>query len=215
MNEEIKKVENVNNLIPVFAGEMQGRTIHMCSARDLHTFLQVGKNFSNWIKNRLETYGFIEGEDFTPILAQTSQDSKGGRPVIEYHLTLDTAKEMAMVERNEQGKLARRYFIECEKNMLKNASQLPHEIEKACDYTSWRLSNDYQHHTMALLGNAAQPNDDEVIGHVAFLVKRRLYDELTSVALEMLHKKVPESEVADWILTWNQAGQQKFSSMLC
>lgn len=98
-------------LIPVFTGELDGRPQQLCDARDLHTFLDVGRDFSNWIKARIEQYGFVEGEDFSPILAK----STGGRPATEYHLSLDTAKELAMVENNDQGRQVRRYFIAMER----------------------------------------------------------------------------------------------------
>lgn len=98
-------------LIPVFNGALAGQQQQLCDARDLHTFLGVGRFFSNWIKERIEQYGFVEGEDFLPVLAK----STGGRPATEYHLTLDTAKELAMVENNEQGRQVRRYFIAMER----------------------------------------------------------------------------------------------------
>lgn len=98
-------------LIPVFNGALAGQQQQLCDARDLHQFLNVGRDFSNWIKARIEQYGFVEGEDFSPILAK----STGGRPGMEYHLTLDTAKELAMVENNEQGRQVRRYFIAMER----------------------------------------------------------------------------------------------------
>ena len=95
------------------------------SARHLHSFLEVGKDFSNWVKDRIDAFGFVEGQDFvivegliSPNLARTS----GGRPAKEYYLSIDMAKELSMVERNEKGKQARRYFIECEKRMVENAS---------------------------------------------------------------------------------------------
>ena len=103
-------------LIPVFNGELDGRAQHLCHARDLHTFLGVGRDFSNRIKGRIEQYGFVETEDFSPILAK----STGGRPGIEYHLTLDTAKELAMVENNDQGRQVRRYFIAMERQAREN-----------------------------------------------------------------------------------------------
>ena len=87
----------------------------MVDARELHTFLEIGKFFSNWIKDRIDEYGFEEGKDFLPKLAK----STGGRQKKEYLLTLDTAKELAMVERSEKGKQARRYFIEVEKQFKK------------------------------------------------------------------------------------------------
>lgn len=95
------------------------------NARDLHTFLEVGKDFSNWIKDRIETFGFIKEKDFSPKLAKTS--AAGGRPSIEYSLTLSMAKELSMVERNDRGKQARQYFIKCEEELAKaslNPAQL-------------------------------------------------------------------------------------------
>lgn len=98
-------------LIPVFNGELDGRQQPLCDARDLHSFLAVGRDFSTWVKDRIEQYGFVEGEDFSPV----SGKSTGGRPGMEYHLTLDTAKELAMVENNDQGRQVRRYFIAMER----------------------------------------------------------------------------------------------------
>lgn len=85
------------------------------NARDLHTFLESGRQFSNWIAERIESFGFTDGADFTTNLFK----SAGGRPSKEYFLTLDMAKELSMVERTPRGKQARQYFIECEKNLSK------------------------------------------------------------------------------------------------
>jgi anti-repressor protein len=54
------------------------------NARDLHAALEVGRDFSTWIKERIEKYGFVEGEDFSPDLRK----STGGRPAVEYFLSL-------------------------------------------------------------------------------------------------------------------------------
>ncbi|EOK0474464.1 antA/AntB antirepressor family protein [Escherichia coli] len=102
-------------LIPVFEGTISNEPTLLVNARDLHGFLEVGKDFSNWIRARLNEYGFVENLDyilFSPNLAKTP-----GRRRKDYHLTLDTAKELAIVERNEKGRQIRRYFIECEKKL--------------------------------------------------------------------------------------------------
>ncbi|MBZ8579709.1 antA/AntB antirepressor family protein [Escherichia coli] len=104
-----------SQLIPVFEGTISNEPTLLVNARDLHGFLEVGKDFSNWIRARLNEYGFVENLDyilFSPNLAKTP-----GRRRKDYHLTLDTAKELAMVERNEKGRQIRRYFIECEKKL--------------------------------------------------------------------------------------------------
>ncbi|HFV4326793.1 TPA: antA/AntB antirepressor family protein, partial [Escherichia coli] len=102
-------------LIPVFSGTISNETILLCNARDLHDFLEVGKVFAAWINARIEEYGFEENKDF--VVFSNSGKNSVGRRRKDYHLTLDTAKELAMVERNEKGRQIRRYFIECEKKL--------------------------------------------------------------------------------------------------
>ena len=80
------------------------------SARELHTFLEVETKFNDWIKRMLE-YGFDENEDYSLLkIGERSAHNK-----IDYALTLDTAKEISMLQRSERGKQARRYFIAVEK----------------------------------------------------------------------------------------------------
>lgn len=105
-----------SQLIPVFNGTISNETALLVNARDLHTFLDVGKRFASWIVERIAEYGFVENQDFM-IISQVREKIGRGRPAKDYHLTLDTAKELAMVERNEKGRQIRRYFIECEKKL--------------------------------------------------------------------------------------------------
>ena len=100
------------------------------SARDLHRFLESKRDFSNWIKDRIEKYGFIENQDFE-VFNNFGENPNGGRPLTEYALTLDTAKEIAMVEGNEKGKQARRYFIEMEKKAKQFALNTPQSFSEA------------------------------------------------------------------------------------
>jgi len=89
------------------------------SARELHEYLEVGRDFTTWIRQRINKYGFIEGEDFSPVLVKTTK----GRPGKDYAITIDVAKELSMVENNDKGREARKYFIEVEK-----AAKKAHEI---------------------------------------------------------------------------------------
>ena len=89
-----------------------GQAQQTVNARELHAFLESKQEFSNWIKNRIEDYGFLDGVDFLTNLSKTQ-----GRPRIDYFLSLDMAKELSMGERNEKGKRARQYFIDCEKRL--------------------------------------------------------------------------------------------------
>jgi len=81
------------------------------NARDLHEFLENKDHFSTWIKDRIKQYDFVENQDFVLF----SENSEKGRPKQEYHLSINMAKELSMVERNDKGKQARKYFIEMER----------------------------------------------------------------------------------------------------
>lgn len=103
-----------SNFPVVCEGRVGEEQIQTVNARDLHAFLEAKKDFSNWIKDRIEQYGFAENLDFV-VFAEIGENPSGGRPRREYAISLDMAKELAMVERNDKGKQARQYFIECER----------------------------------------------------------------------------------------------------
>jgi phage anti-repressor protein len=96
-----------SGLVPVYHGE-NGQIV---DARELHSFLESKRQFSDWMKDRIQKYGFVENEDYVS-LSQKCEGNNATR--IDYHLTINTAKEIAMVENNEQGRKVRRYFIEVE-----------------------------------------------------------------------------------------------------
>jgi phage anti-repressor protein len=87
--------------------------------RRLHAFLQVNERYNDWFPRMCE-YGFVERADF---YCKNSK-SIGGRPAVNHSMTIDMAKEISMIQRNERGKQARQYFIECEKR-LKALPQKP------------------------------------------------------------------------------------------
>jgi anti-repressor protein len=101
----------MNELIAITSRPVNGQEIQTVNARELHAFLEVQTPFKDWIARRIEEYGFQEGKDFCAFL----RESSGGRPAKEYALSIDMAKELSMVERNEKGKQARQYFLECER----------------------------------------------------------------------------------------------------
>ncbi|MDP6004083.1 antA/AntB antirepressor family protein [Acinetobacter bereziniae] len=116
-------------IVPVISGQIGGREASIVSAKALHTALGVGNDFSTWIKLRIDEYGFslsadyvvFDSSDFRNQSSNFEQGSPGwvtkrggDRRSKDYGLSLGMAKELAMVERNEQGRAVRRYFIQCE-----------------------------------------------------------------------------------------------------
>ena len=77
------------SLIPVFNGLIQNQPVQLCNARELHAFLEIQTRYNDWIKNRINEYGFIQDEDYLVITERTN-----GRPRKEYHITLDMGKEL-------------------------------------------------------------------------------------------------------------------------
>ena len=111
----------MNELIPLQPQTINGNAVETVNAKELHEFLEVRSKFADWIKNRISEYDFTANQDFTTV----SKNLENGGRSIEYYITLDMAKELSMVERNEKGKQARKYFIECEKQLNAQQSQLP------------------------------------------------------------------------------------------
>lgn len=115
--EELIKVEN-----------NEGR--QLVSARELHEFLEIATDFRKWFSRMCE-YGFEENVDFTRV-TQKCPTLGGVQNQVDYAICIDMAKELSMIQRTDKGKLARKYFIECErklKEVLNN--QIPQDYLSA------------------------------------------------------------------------------------
>lgn len=138
------------SLVPVLEGDIGGIVQPVVNARELHKWLKNGDRFATWIKSRIKKYDFLESEDYSivseiseTIKTYTNGQRKGVVKSYQYFLTLDMAKELSMVENNEQGKKARRYFIHCERAILQanqslwiQFSRMSIEVEKFCSMAS-------------------------------------------------------------------------------
>lgn len=117
------------------------------SARELYQFLESKQKFADWIKNRIEKYGFEENKDYYKLYYdvygnllnfrfpnfRTPDNQEIKVDKIDYVITINMAKELAMIENNEKGKQARKYFIECEEKFkaatLNNINSLDKQIQ--------------------------------------------------------------------------------------
>ena len=115
---ELKVIEN--DLVPVYETSTGEKVVY---GTELHEVLEVKSKFADWIKNRLNDCEAAKNEDFEAF----SKNLENGGRIKEYIIRLDTAKEMAMLERNEKGKEVRRYFIQVEKK-YKSASLATQEL---------------------------------------------------------------------------------------
>lgn len=98
--------------------------------RDLHEFLEVSTEYRHWFPRMVE-YGFEQDEDYTVIF---DRNPLGGRPALNHIISLDMAKEIAMIQRTERGKQARQYFIQVEKELRAADTAPAHRLPQ--DYAS-------------------------------------------------------------------------------
>ena len=123
-------------IVPVISGHIGGRETNIVSAKALHKALGVGKDFSTWITDRISEYDFTIGHDYSvhktispnlgksPNGAAYSKIKHSGRPGKDYLLSVGMAKELAMIERNDQGRAIRRYFIQCEEELQRSVPEI-------------------------------------------------------------------------------------------
>lgn len=105
-------------------------------ARELHQFLENKRQFADWIKQRVEQYGFMENKDFE-VFHKSVNNSNGGRPTVEYALSIEMAKELSMAENNEKGRIARKYFIACEEKLKQGVLVMPNFSNPAEAARAW------------------------------------------------------------------------------
>ncbi len=113
LDEEIATILEYQALLPILQSQDDSSTVN---ARDLHKQLKSGRQFTDWIENRIETYQLIKDIDYFTISRKYEIDGfTESKDILDYILTLDCAKQLAMVERTDIGALVRRYFITIEK----------------------------------------------------------------------------------------------------
>lgn len=113
-DEEIATILEYQALLPILQSQDNSSTVN---ARDLHKQLNNGWKFTDWISNRINSYQLIKDVDFfmVSVKYETVKGKIPPKETTDYILTLDCAKQLAMVERTDIGTLVRRYFIIIEK----------------------------------------------------------------------------------------------------
>ncbi len=111
----------MNSLIQITKNMINGTEINSVNAREIHEFLEVKTKFADWIKRAIEKYDFVENQDFSIL-----KNGNGSNAFIDYIVTLEMGKELAMLENNPKGKEIRKEFIDFEvkgKTLINQQSQ--------------------------------------------------------------------------------------------
>ena len=137
----------MNELIKITQSENK----QSVDARELHNFLESRQDFSTWIKSKVINNGhFTENTDYILLHNAMEQVGHGGNNRIDYTLTIETAKKVAMAEQTERGNQVRDYFIECEKRL--KTFVLPQTFSQALLLAS-QQAEQIEHQTALLLGS--------------------------------------------------------------
>ena len=194
-----------DDLIPVYVTDTGNQVV---IGRELHESLGIGRDYSNWIK-QMADYGFSEGTDYSPFLANRS-DGKAGKPKTEHILSMDMAKHICMIQRTERGKRIRQKLIELEKKVSTPDSYMiedPIERAKAWireqeERKGLEMKNSQLTVTCETMRPKAEFFDD--------LVDRNLLTSIRDTAKEL---KVKEKAFVSWLIEHGYLYRDKKSKL--
>ena len=166
----------MNELLKINTTDSERITV---SARDLYEFLEATERFNSWFE-RMAQYGLVENTDYTTVKKLTEVPNNGGvqiRELDDYQLTIDTAKQIAMLQRNEKGTQARKYFIQIEnawnspERVMARALEIAHKTIATLEVENKEMK------PKALFADAvAASNSNILIGDLAKLIKQNGHD---------------------------------------
>lgn len=163
----------MNELLKINTTDSERITV---SARDLYEFLEATERFNSWF-DRMKQYGLTDGEDFTSVKKFTVVNNGAHKEIDDYQLTIDTAKQIAMLQRNEKGTQARKYFIQVE-----NAWNSPERVMARAltiankTIETLKIENSEMKPKALFADAVAASNSNILIGDLAKLIKQNGHD---------------------------------------
>lgn len=156
------------------------------SARELHEFLEVKTSFKDWFPRMCE-YGFNESQDFNPLKNEQVRlegNRQVKRTVQDYEITLDMAKEIAMIQRSDKGKEVRQYFLELERRwnspeaVMNRALEYSRKQVKALmEEKQGLIEENKKLKPKALFADAVSASNESIlIGQLAKLIRQNGYE---------------------------------------
>ena len=210
-------------VIKVTPGQVGGVTCLVVDARELHTALGSKRDFTTWLKARVNDYKFSIGEDYDRVDSpfESNQDAKthgGDRKSQKYTLTLDMAKEISMLEKNDIGRAVRKYFIQCEKQLLSAESTKlqPQQTGKATENFDEKNPNKLlDRYGREFEKSPVQRHAMNVVWLLVEIPRKKAYEEYArTLAIVGENEKRTAEKVAEclYIKTLNETAKEFFTS---
>ena len=121
---------NTEISIGLFPEHLNGHQVLVADGREVHSFLESRQKFTTWIRRRIRQYDFAQGVDYLSFQSVNQVPHQGGTRLVvteTFHVSLDMARELAMIERTAVGKRVRQYFIACERQLIERAIMIKPE----------------------------------------------------------------------------------------
>lgn len=153
------------------------------SARELHEFLGIGTQYTKWF-DRMSEYGFYENVDYQAISQKRLTAQGNETTYIDHEITLDMAKEIAMIQRSDKGKEVRQYFLELERRwnspeaVMNRALEYSRKQVKALmEEKQGLIEENNQLKPKALFADAVSASNESIlIGQLAKLIRQNGYE---------------------------------------
>lgn len=146
------------------------------SARELYEKLSITDRFNRWFE-RMKAYGFDENTDFTSVKSSTLVNNGAKLELQDYALTLDTAKQICMLQRSEKGRIFREYFIQVEKDWNSPEKVMARALSIANHTIDTLNQQVIEMKPKALFADAVTTSNTSIlIGDLAKIIKQNGYD---------------------------------------
>ncbi len=153
------------------------------SARELHEFLGIGTQYTKWF-DRMSEYGFYENVDYQAISQKRLTAQGNETTYIDHEITLDMAKEIAMIQRSDKGKEVRQYFLELERRwnspeaVMNRALEYSRKQVKALmEEKQGLIKENKELKPKALFADAVSASNESIlIGQLAKLIRQNGYE---------------------------------------
>ena len=193
----------MTNLITITKNEIGNAELNSANARDIHSYLEVKTRFNDWINRAIVKYDFKENIDFVKIdnslLKNGKRDFSDFTEKKEYIVTMDMAKELAMLENNPKGKETRKYFIACEKELQKRDLSLNTTILIELSKLNQEIKNLKKQVVSNEQNNKKLIKNKDTATNTGFKISRDFTDfyDLNYIELEILKVLIEKNEHLD------------------
>ena len=188
-NKEVQVEETPKAIKDLFTLEKDTEGNPVISGRELHEALGIGTRYDNWIKRMIE-YGFEENTDYIAIVQKWTTAQGNKTKNTDHILTLDTAKQFAMIQRTPIGKMIREYFLSIEKDYLNyitgRKAFTEDNVQESLDNVIELQEGIVAH--FAVGKNTWRKDTDRVMKRLGTMNKRN-YSEIRNRAYELLEER--------------------------